>query len=300
MKFLTNEVKIALVAIVGIVVLFFGLRYLKGLTMFSGDDNFYACFDDVTGLSASSPVYANGFRVGVVEGIDYDYNRPDRIVAVLGLDPKLKVPKGTRAEIASDLLGNVKLELKFGPNPLELIERGDTIEGGMQQGLMGKAAGMVPQIEAMLPKLDSILTSINTLLADPALAHALSNVDDITANLASTTRQLNSLSASLNQQMPQMLAKADGLLANTEGFTRQLNGVHIDETMQKVDATLMNVQQLTTSLNSKEGTLGLLLHDPSLYNNLSNTMYNADQLMIDFKQHPKRYIHFSVFGKKDK
>jgi phospholipid/cholesterol/gamma-HCH transport system substrate-binding protein len=138
------------------------------------------------------------------------------------------------------------------------------------------------------------------LLADPALAHALSNVDDITANLASTTRQLNSLSASLNQQMPQMLAKADGLLANTEGFTRQLNGVHIDETMQKVDATLMNVQQLTTSLNSKEGTLGLLLHDPSLYNNLSNTMYNADQLMIDFKQHPKRYIHFSVFGKKDK
>jgi len=281
-------------------VLFFGLNYLKGLTMFSSDDNYYVTFSDVSGLSAANPVYANGYKVGVVESIEYDYAHPEKIVAVLGIDPKLSLPKGTRAEIASDLLGNVKLELKLGENLLDLMARGDTLSGGMQEGLMSKAGAMIPQIEQMLPKLDSILSSVNTLLADPALAHSLHNVDVITANLATTTNELHHLTASLDKQMPQMLTKADGVLANTEVLTQKLSQVDVASTMQKVDATLANVQQMTTALNSKEGTLGLLMHDPGLYNNLNATMHDADQLMIDFKAHPKRYIHFSVFGKKDK
>jgi phospholipid/cholesterol/gamma-HCH transport system substrate-binding protein len=300
MKFLTNEVKIALVAIAGIVILFFGLQFLKGLTMFSSDNNYYARFADVSGLSASSPVYANGYKVGVVEGINYDYRNPENIVAVIGLDSKLNLPKGTTAEISSDLLGNVKLELKFGPNPVDFIGKGDTIIGGTQQGLMAKAGNMIPQVEKMLPKLDSILVSLNTLLADPAIKNSLHNVDQITSNLTTTTHELNQLSASLNRQMPQMLTKADGVLTNTEGLTRQLGDLDFAATMNKVDATLANVQQMTAALNSKEGTLGLLMRDPSLYMNLSNTMRDADSLMIDLKAHPKRYIHFSVFGKKDK
>ena len=265
MKFLTNEVKIALVAIVGIVILFFGMQFLKGLTMFSSDNNYYARFGDVSGLSASSPVYANGYKVGVVEGINYDYNDPSNIVAVIGLDSKLSLPKGTTAEISSDLLGNVKLELKFGPNPVDLISKGDTIQGGAQQGLMAKAGEMIPQVEQMLPKLDSILASLNTLMADPAIKNSLHNVDEITANLTTTTNELNQLSASLNRQMPQMLTKADGVLANTEGLTRQLNDMDLASTMQKVDATMPNVEQATARLNSNEGTLGLLMRDPGLY-----------------------------------
>ncbi len=300
MKFWTNEVKIAVVAIVGIVLLFFGLQYLKGLTMFSTDDHYYARFNDVTGMSSASPIYANGYKVGVVESIEYDYADPQNIIAVISIDPKLNLPKGTEAEISSDLLGNVKLELKLGPNPVDLLERGDTIKGSIQRGMMGKAADMVPQIEKMLPKLDSILYSVNQLLSDPALANALHNVDGITANLNATSRDLQQLTASLNRQMPVMMAKADGVLENTEGLTKKLNDIDVAATMSKVDKTLANVQQMTDALNSKEGTLGLLMHDPGLYQNLNATMGDADKLLIDLKEHPKRYVHFSIFGKKDK
>ncbi len=297
---LTNEVKIALVAIAGIVLLFFGLQYLKGVNLFSTDDRYYVQFSDVTGMSTASPIYANGFKVGVVEEIEYDYNSPDKILAVISVDQRLKLPKGTIAEISSDLLGNVRIELTFGENASGMLAEGDTISGSLQQGMMGKAAAMVPQIERMLPKLDSILASVNNLLSDPAIANSLHNVDQITANLTTTTQELHQLSASLNQQVPQMMAKADGLLTNTEGFTRKLNDVDVATMMHKVDQTLSNVQQMTDALNSKEGTLGLLMHDPQLYQNLNSTMYNADQLMIDLKEHPKRYVHFSIFGKKDK
>jgi phospholipid/cholesterol/gamma-HCH transport system substrate-binding protein len=276
------------------------LEYLKGSTLFSNDDHYYARFNDVSGMSVSSPIYANGYRVGVVEAIDYDFSRPDNIVATISLDTRLRLPRGTRAEISSDLLGNVKLELKMGENPLDRLAIGDTIIGEVQQGMMGKAAKMVPQIEQMLPKLDSILSSVNTLLANPALANSVQNVEGITANLNKTTNELRQLSVSLNSQLPQMLTKADGVLTNTEGLTRQLNEINVASTMNKVDQTLANVQQMTKSLNSKEGTLGLLLHDPQLYYNLSATMGDADKLLIDLREHPKRYVHFSIFGKKDK
>lgn len=297
---LTNEVKIALVAVVGIVLLFFGLQYLKGLRLFSTDDYYYARFSDVTGMTASSPIYANGYKVGVVESINYDYANPQNIVATITVDNKLNIPKGTVAEISSDLLGNVRLELKLGPNPVDVLQKGDTIMGAIQQGVMGKAADMVPQIEQMLPKLDSILASVNALLASPAISNSLQNIETITSNLSTTTAQLHQLSASLNGQLPQMLTKADGILANTQGFTQQLEDVNIAATMTKLDQTMTNLKLMTDALNSKDGTLGLLMHDPQLYNNLNSTMSDADKLLIDFKEHPKRYIHFSVFGRKDK
>ena len=300
MKFFTKEVQIALVAIVGVVILFFGMQFLKGLSIFSGGNTYVVKFNDVTGLSASSPIYVNGVKVGTVKSLNYDYARPDNILAVIGLDEELNLPQGTTAEIASDLLGNVRLELKLGTVGGSLIAVGDTIYGQMQSGLMGKAAGMVPQIEQMLPKLDSILASINSLLADPAIGNSLHNVENITAGLTTTSQELSRLTASLNRQLPGLMSKADGVMANTDTLTRNLSMLDFASTMTKVDQTLRNVEQMTARLNSNDGTLGLLMRDQGLYNNLNATMMHADSLMIDLKSHPKRYVHFSIFGKKDK
>ena len=299
MKRISKEMQIALVAVVGIVVLFFGLQFLKGLTVFSTDNKYYVKFKDISGLSASSPIYANGYRVGVVQDIIFDYENNRDIVAVIGIDKQMRLPKGSTAEIASDLLGNIKLELVLASDAACLAP-GDTISGGPRIGAMNKAAGMIPQVEAMLPKLDSILASVNALLADPALGNSLHHIDQLTGNLTTTSHELNRLTASLNQQMPQMLKNADGMLANANDLTRNLNDLDLAATMTHVNNTLQNVEQMTAKLNSNEGTVGLLMRDQGLYYGLNSTMMHLDSLMIDLRQHPKRYVHFSLFGKKDK
>lgn len=300
MKFFTKEVKIALVAILGIVVLFYGLQFLKGLSIFANDDNYYVKFTDVSGVSASTPVYANGYKVGVVEHVVYDYSPKGNLVAVVGLDKQMRLPRGSRAEISSDLLGNIKINLILGDDPINMVARGDTIPGSSEMGMMAKIGAMMPAIEVMLPKLDSILNSLNKLLADPALSQTLHHVEGMTDNLNATSKELRTLSASLNHEVPGMLQKTNGVLDNTQQLTGNLAAIDVAGMTACINQTLANVNEMTRKLNSNEGTLGLLMRDPTLYQNLTATMADADSLLIDLKEHPKRYVHFSIFGSKTK
>ncbi len=297
---MAKEIKIALVAIVGILVLFFGMKFLKGVQLFSNDHVYYVTFSDISGLAASSPIYANGFKVGTVKSIEYDYSKPGAIVATVGLDKKLQVPNGSRAEIESDLLGNVKLNLLLGDPSAGMIPVGGKISGSIYAGALGKAAEMIPQIEKMLPKLDSILANLNTLTADPAIAKSLHNVEHITNDLTTTTTQLNTLMASLNKEVPGMITRANNVLDQSGQLASNLSAVNVEETMTKVSETLENLRRFTDKLNANDGSLGLLLNDKKLYQNLNSTIAHADSLLINLRKHPKRHLHFSVFGKKDK
>lgn len=299
MKFFTKEVQIALVAIAGIVVLFFGLSFLKGLSLFSNNNSYYVKFNDISGLSESSPVYARGYRVGVVKNIIYDYNKASDIIAEIDLDSRMNLPIGTAAQLESDMLGNIKINLLFPENIASMLNRGDTISGTVSGGALAKVAALVPTVEKMLPKLDSILENVNMLLADPALANSLHNIDHITSDLTTSTRELNVLMAQLNKDVPGMVTRANTVLDNTGQLTGKLNELDLAATMAKVDATLENVHQMTEALNNNQGTLGLLMRDPELYRNLTATMQSADSLLIDLRAHPKRYVHFSLIGRKD-
>lgn len=300
MKFFTKETKIALVAICGLVILFFGMNYLKGLNLFSSANKYFISFRDISGLASSSPIYADGYKVGVVKGIKYDYNTSGGIMVEADIDKELRIPKGSSAEIVSDMLGNVKINLLLAANPRERIMPGQTIQGGINDGALGKMKDMVPMVVNMLPKLDSIVTSLNILLADPAIAQSLHNVETVTGNLTVTTSRLNSLLAGLDRNVPGMINRADSVLDNANLLAKNLNKIDVAGTVAKVDATLANVEEFTSQLNNNQGTLGLLLRDPALYNNLNSTMRSADSLLIDLKAHPKRYVHFSIFGRKDK
>ena len=250
-------------AILGLVVLFFGLNYLKGLNLFTSDKSYFMTFKDISGLS----------------------NR---------------IPKGSTAEVVSDLLGNVQVNLLLANNPREKLEPGDRIVGRVNDGAMGKLKEMIPAVERILPKLDSIMSSLNTLLADPAFAQSVHNIQQITGGLTQTTSQLNTLLAGLNKDVPQLMTNTNGVLDQANQLAGNLAQVNVGETMQKINSTLDNVQKLSAQLNNPQGTLGLLLNDASLYNNLNSTMRDADSLLVNFKAHPKRYVHFSIFGKKDK
>lgn len=299
MKFLTKEIKIALVAVCGLVILFFGMNFLKGLNLFSSANKYYISFKNISGLSSSSPIYADGYKVGVVKNIKYDYNKSGEIMVEADIDQELRIPKGSSAEIVSDMLGNVKVNLLLATNPRERVMPGETIMGGINDGALGKMKDMVPVVMGMLPKLDSIVTTLNILLADPAIAQSLHNVNTITGNLTVTTTRINTLLAGLNRSVPGVVSRADSTLHNANLLAKKLNNIDVEGTMAKVDATLANVEELTAKLNSNEGTIGLLMRDPSLYNNLNSTMRSADSLLIDLKAHPKRYVHFSLFGRKD-
>lgn len=300
MKAFTKEVKIAIVAIVGVIILFFGMNFLKGLNLFSSTDDYYIEFKDISGLSSSSPIYADGYKVGTVKDVIYDYSGEHPTRVLVGIDKAMRIPVGSTAEIESDLMGNIKVNLLLAKNPRERVMPGGTITGDVNSGALGKAAQMIPTIEKMLPKLDSILASVNMLLADPAIAQSLHNVQAITNNLTTSSAELNILMKQLNRNVPTMLAKANGVLDNTNKLTGNLAQLDLATTKQQVDQTIANVQELTSKLNSNNGTLGLLMNDASLYHNLNSTMMSADSLLINLRQHPKRYVHFSLFGKKDK
>lgn len=297
---LTKEIKIALVAIVGILVMYFGINFLKGMNLFSTNNAYYMTFDDIQGLGASTPIYADGYKVGTVDGLEYDYKENGPIKVKVDINKDLRIPQGSKAEIVKDLMGNLQVNLLLANNPRERVEPGGIIPGAVNGGMMDKAANLVPVVEKMLPKLDSILSSVNALLADPALAASLHNVETITSNLTVSTRELNTLMAGLNKQVPGMVRKANGVLDNTNRLTANLASLDVQGTLNRVNQTLESAHQFTEKLNSNQGSLGLLMNDTKLYDNLTSTMSHADSLVIDLKAHPKRYVHFSVFGRKDK
>lgn len=297
---LTKEIKIALVAIVGILIMYFGINFLKGMNLFSTNNTYFITFDDIQGLGASTPIYADGYKVGTVDGLEYDYKENGPIKVKVDIIKDLRIPQGSKAEIVKDLMGNLQVNLLLANNPRERVEPGGIIPGAVNGGMMDKAANLVPVVEKMLPKLDSILTNVNALLADPALAASLHNVETITSNLTVSTRELNTLMAGLNKQVPGMIGKANGVLDNTNRLTANLASLDVQGTLNKVNQTLESAHQFTEKLNSNQGSLGLLMNDTKLYDNLTSTMGHADSLVIDLKAHPKRYVHFSVFGRKDK
>lgn len=300
-QYFTIEVKVAIAAIIAIILLFFGIKFLKGIDVFKSTHTYYVVFSDITGLTKSNPVYANGYAVGNVKDIDYNYDHPGNVVVEVELSKAMQIPKGTTAELVSSMLGSVNMNLVFSKNPIEHINAGDTIYGKFHEGALEKVEAMIPAFEKMMPKLDTILTSLNCLLADPAIASTLHNVNDISANLKQSTAQLNSI---LYNDIPKLTKRMDKIGENTETLTNNLNQLDIASTLESVNQTISNINNLTcsidTKINGKDNSLGMLLNDRGVYDKLYETMNSANNLLLDLKNHPKRYVHFSVFGKKDK
>jgi phospholipid/cholesterol/gamma-HCH transport system substrate-binding protein len=242
----------------------------------------------------SSPVFADGYQIGVVRSINYDYANPGNVTVEVGVNADIRIPKGSSAELVSEMLGEVKMNLLM-VNSHEYYAIGDTIPGKSNAGLTESITTFVPQVERILPKLDSILTSLNILLDNPDILATLHSVKNTAEHLETTSLYLENF---MGKDMPKLTEKLNIIEDNIVIITDDLKDIDFASTLKKIDATIANVKTLTDDLNNKNSSLNLLLNDPKLYNNLNATFVNASDLLDDLKQHPKRYVHFSLFGRK--
>ena len=291
-----TEVKIGLMGIVALVALYFGINFLKGINMFSSNEVYYISFSNTKGLTKNSPVFADGFKVGTVSDILYDYNHPGQVVVEISTDDDLRIPKGSSAQLDEAVLGGCTLNMLLATNLREAYQPGDTIQGSDVSGLMAKVGGMVPQLEQVVSKVDTLVTTLNTLLSNPNLPLILQNAELITESLNSSSAQLNTL---LGNDIPKMAGTFTQAGENVVTLTDKMNQLDLKATLDNVNQTLSSVHNMMEQIQSPDGTLGKMMSDPELYDNLNHTVQSADSLVTDLKAHPKRYVHFSVFGKKE-
>jgi phospholipid/cholesterol/gamma-HCH transport system substrate-binding protein len=174
---------------------------------------------------------------------------------------------------------------------------GDTIPGILNSGLMSTVAQFMPQVEGMMPKLDSILTSLNAILSNPDIPATLHSIKNTAEGLEATGVQLNKV---MYKDAPQLIEKLNNIEDNIVSISGNLKEIDYASTIKEIDTTIANIKVFTDNLNNKDGSLNLLLNNPQLYTHLNATFSNASDLLKDMKQNPQRYVHFSLFGKKQK
>ncbi len=292
-KRFSKELIIGFTVLLSLLILFFGIDYLKGINVFKASNYYYVSFTNVNGLTISSPVNANGFKVGLVRDMQYEYDNPGHILVELSLDKALKVPQGTKAILKTDMLGTATIDLDM-PNSGEYHAIGEKLNGEVATGLMDNVTNDLLPLSV---KIDSLLTSITTLVSDPALASSMQRLDKITANLEASTAQLTKTMNTLPKVMNNTTSITDNLVTISENInelTADLKNLPLDSTMQNIYSTTQNINNITNRINSKDSSLGLLLNDTGLYNNLNNSASSLDSLLIDVKKNPKRYISIKL------
>lgn len=299
-KIFRREVVIGLTAVVAILVLVFGIDYLKGINIFHPANYYYVTYTNVDGLSQSAPVTVNGFKVGLVREIQYQYDNPGHVLVELSLDKSLKVPRGSKAVLTTDLLGTatIALEMAAGNDHHDV---GETLVGVNAKGLMDAVGETVmPSVATILPRIDSLLVNVNNLAGDPSLANAIRRLDVIMANVEASTIVLrNALKPTPAIVGNAGIAMTDvkTIAANLKTISEDLTAVSATLRQMPLDSTLTNLNEmsdnllaLSRQLNDPNSSLGLLMHDPQLYNNVNNAAAHIDSILIDVKREPKRYI----------
>ena len=295
MKIFSKEMKIGAAFVVGLVLLYVGVNFMKGSNVFSKYNTFYTVLENTGGVAPSSIVTVNGYQVGTVSDVVYDYNTPNRIVVALRVNESLRIPKGSRALIINSLMSGASIDISLSRDS-EFCESGDTIASGVANGMLETVENvMLPQVNALIPKVDSLISALATLVSNPALANSLSNVESLSRKLDSTADELNQL---FHTNLPQLMADLQGTASNMNAITSGLSTIDFAQTMGRVDSTVVNLQTLSRALMSDGSSVGRLLNDTAFYDNLNGVCTNVNELLEDVKEHPSRYINISVFGRK--
>lgn len=304
-KIFTKEVVIGFSVIVAIAILIFGIDYLKGINVLKAANYYYATYSNIEGMEQSAPVVLNGYKVGEVREINYDFEHPGNIKVELSLDKSLRVPQGTKAILTTDLLGTASIVLSLGEST-EMLNVGDELIAVNKPGLMGSlSTELLPNIGLIFSKVDTLLTSLNAISSDPALRSAVGRLDEITADLQTTTNNIAAITAQLNPAVARLnpilgdvktiTGNVGEITGDVQYITGQLRNMPIDSLMADLQTTTANLRALSAQLNDPDSSIGRLMHDPALYDNINSAVASLDSIFVDLKKNPKRYISIKMF-----
>ena len=293
-----KEILVGLTVALALVLLFVGINFLKGVNVFKAANYYYATYTDVAGLSASAPVTINGFKVGQVRSVEYQYDNPGHVVVEFSVDKALRIPQGSQAVITTDLLGTATIALRMGADRSAFYSVGDTVATGVDAGLMSAVSNdVMPAVSAIIPKIDSLITGLNTLVSDPALSASVRRMDNITADLGASVQSLRTVMAAMepvSRNVTSITANVDTISGNLSTVSGELAAAPVDSIMGELNRTVANLEQLTAALNNPDSSIGRLTSDPELYNNINSTVMSLDSLFVDIKRNPKRYISIKL------
>ncbi len=296
----SREIKVGLLAILCIFLLFFGFNFLKGVNIFSSMYAFHGVYDDIHKLEEQAPVYIHGYKVGQVDKIHYDFTKDSAFVVDISINRDIDLPKGTKMALVADgLLGGMAIELQLPAEyTTDLCESGTTLPTIYVPGLVDDIqTNLLASLGNAVEGIDSLVAQLNSQLDNDHLKKSLENIDAISSDLTVVSRDVKGLMA---KKVPAIVDNADSAMASIRTIAANVEKADIAATVQRLDSTIDNVNLVVTDFRSDNGTIGKLLHDKSLYQNIDATVVSADSLLTDLKANPKRYVHFSLFGSKEK
>ena len=305
-----REIKVGVLATVCVFLLIFGFNFLKGVNIFSPTNSYHGTFCHLHGLEEQAAVYIRGHKVGQVDEITYDFTRDSSFIVDISINKDIALPQGTQMALISDgMLGGMAIELLFengengdallnGENGGEPIAHGAFLPTKYVPGLIESLQGEVlAHVDEAVQEVDSLVAALRTQVEGDHIKNSLENVDRISGDLTSVSANLKHM---MKTQVPAIVNNADTAVANLNVIVADLRQADLKATVARVDGAVENVNGLVSDVRSQEGTIGQLIYNKSLYNHIDATVISADSLLVDLKAHPKRYVHFSIFGKKDK
>ncbi|PUZ24334.1 phospholipid/cholesterol/gamma-HCH transport system substrate-binding protein [Chitinophaga costaii] len=317
---ISNETKVGIIATVAIVMLVVGFNLLKGKNIFSRSFTIYAKYNQVNGLQPSNAVQVNGLTIGNVSSLELMDKNAGQILVAIRITKQLNIPKNTIARISSDLLGTKSVTLVFG-DAQQYLQDKDTInsalDGSITDALKAQLDPLVSKVKGTLTEVDSVLQTVNTIFD----VSTQTNLKEAVGHLNHTMHNLSNASGSIDQMLDPQHGnikatfdnfaaisgnlrnnndKITAILANAQKTTDALANGQLDKTLQDLQTSMNNLKAIIANINSSNGTVGLLLNDKQVYNNLQATTSNLNKLLEDLRYNPKRYVHFSLFGKKEK
>lgn len=293
---LNKESRIGLTVIIAIALFVWGLNYLKGINLLKQARRYYVVYNQIDGLVTSAPVMLDGFQVGLVKSIDYQYNSPGHILVELNLEKQLNLPVGTKAVLEPALVGNPNISLILGPGP-QLLAVGDTLTADRKADLMIMLEEeLIPGVKDLIQRAGRVVSQLEAQLDEGGdLNKSLASVRKTSEKLASASASLDLL---LANEIPSTIGNINSLSSNFNALGRELRTVDFAGLSHRIDSTLLTLQDVSLRLTRPDNSLGLLLNDTELYFNLNKTASSANELLLDLRERPKRYVHFSLFGSK--